>query len=206
MEKPSLLVDTEILIYLHRLKLFSAFLPLKSNLKCQFLITPSIYEELKDVRLKKAVDGLLATRVLTIFEADAEKDKQIVKETHQLNKYMHLGEASLFAVALHKGFSILTHDLEATRVFKVHYPHSQVFCYDLYLLLFLLHRLAGISVVECEKHLKTLRDHYDFKIERAIDYLGLDGFFEKISANLAENFETFIYELLRRKDTSTKKK
>jgi len=198
MEKPSLLVDTEILIYLHRLKLFSAFLPLKSNLKCQLLITPSIYhDELKDVRLKKAVDGLLATKVLTIFEVDAERDKEIVKETHQLNKYMHPGEASLFAVALHKGFSILTHDLDATKVFKVHYPDSQVFCYDLYVFMFLLHEFAHKTVRECEEHLRCLKDDYGFMIDRAISHLRLKGFFEKIRSNPEYYFDKHICTLLR---------
>jgi rRNA-processing protein FCF1 len=198
MEKQSLLVDTEILIYLHRLKLFSAFLPLKSNLKCRFLITSTIYhEELKDVGLKRAVDRLLATKVLTIFQADPEKDKDIVKEMEQLNKYMHTGEASLFAVALHKGLSIVTHDLDAVRVFQAHYPDSHVFCYDLYVFMFLLHEFAHNTVRECEEYLKCLKDDYGFIVDRAINYLGLKGFFEKIRSNAEYYLDRHVCTLLR---------
>ena len=87
---------------------------LKSVLNWKLLISEEVESELQDPFSIALKEKMVKEGILERFQPSSDQDlKEIAQAYKDLRRIIHKGEASCFAIAKCKGFSVLSHDHEA---------------------------------------------------------------------------------------------
>jgi len=148
MSKQVVLADADIFIHLNRLQHFNLIEKLTEAYCWDLKITNTVKDECKDPLTSSKIKSLIKNNFVNVIE---ESSKEVTLNIKKLNKSMEAGaEIELFAISMHKGYNIITHDRKNTNVYINNYGRDCFYVYNLYHLLYLAYKAQILKIEQIQ--------------------------------------------------------
>lgn len=148
---------------------------LKNTLKWRLLISPEVENEIGDPFSLSLAGRLIKDGVLEQFQSSNRNERREIAHTYNdLRKTMGKGEASCYAIAKCKGYSVLSHDYEAYGTLPPEIK-AKVKWLPFYEMIYLLNREGAISDMEAQGYLDDLGNLLNFTLPADIRKTGFQG-------------------------------
>ncbi len=148
---------------------------LKSILKWRLLISPEVENEIEDPFSLSLAERLMRNGALERFQSSNKQEfREIAQTYNDLRKTMGKGEASCYAIAKCKGYSVLSHDHEAYGSLPLGIK-VKVKWFPFYEMIYLLNREGVISDIEAQGYLDDLGNLPNFTLPADIRETGFEG-------------------------------
>lgn len=148
---------------------------LKSILRWRLLISPEVENEIEDPFSLSLAGRLIKDGVLERFQSSNKQELREIAQTYNdLRKTMGKGEASCYAIAKCKGYSVLSHDHEAFSTLPPEIK-GKVKWIPFYEMIYLLNREGAVSDTEAQGYLDDLGTLPNFTLPAYIQKAGFQG-------------------------------